>query len=45
LGVGTNGYFLKADSTQATGLVWSIASTDPMNDSKFTALITMDVGV
>jgi hypothetical protein len=26
-------------------LVWSIASTDPMNDDKFTAIITMDVGV
>ena len=24
-GVGTNGYFLKADSTQTTGLIWSVA--------------------
>jgi hypothetical protein len=28
-----------------TGWVNTTASTDPMNDSKFTAIITMDIGV
>ena len=79
-GVGTNGYFLKADSTQTTGLVWATIpsvsilddvgdviitsattsqvlqwngtnwvnatlTTDPMNNSKFSAIVLMDIGV
>lgn len=78
LGVGTNGYFLKANSTATTGLEWgaipsvsilddvgdvtitsavsgqylswngtnwvnTTLSTDPLNNSKFSAIITMDI--
>lgn len=80
LGVGTNGYFLKANSAVATGLEWgaipsvsilddvgdvtitsatagqylswngtnwvnTTLATDPLNNSKFSAIITMDIGV
>ncbi len=79
-GVGTNGYFLKADSNETTGLIWATIpsvsilddvgdviitsaaanqvlqwngtnwvnatlTTDPMNNSKFSAIVLMDVGV
>lgn len=78
LGIGTDGYFLKANSALATGLEWgaipsvsilddvgdvvitsavsgqylswngtnwvnTTLSTDPLNNSKFSAIITMDI--
>lgn len=46
-GVGTNGYFLKADSTQTTGLVWatipSVSILDDVGDVVITSAASNDI--
>jgi hypothetical protein len=44
LPVGTNDYFLKANSSTATGLEWAAVSANVMTDTRNAALIIMDIG-
>jgi hypothetical protein len=39
LTVGTNGYFLKADSSTATGLTWSVVDTSAIDNNYILALM------
>jgi hypothetical protein len=44
LPVGTNGFFLKANSSASAGVEWTAVTTDVMTDTKNAALIIMDIG-
>ena len=48
LALGTNGYYLKADSTQATGLAWAavdLSTYAPLASPTFTGTVTIPAGV